>query len=40
LYAVNIGGTPATITESGCWAVWRVNELPVAELPCNDLTKV
>jgi hypothetical protein len=32
-YAVNIGGTPATITESGCWAVWIVNKLPLAELP-------
>jgi hypothetical protein len=32
-YVVNVGGTPATITESGCWVVWKVNKLPLAELP-------
>ena len=32
-YVVNVGGTPATITESGCWVVWKINKLPLAELP-------
>jgi hypothetical protein len=32
-YVVNVGGTPATITESGCWVVWKVNRQELAGLP-------
>jgi hypothetical protein len=32
-YVVNVGGTPATITESGCWVVWKVNNQSLAGLP-------
>lgn len=32
-YVVNVGGTPATITESGCWVAWKVNDRPLGRLP-------
>jgi hypothetical protein len=32
-YVVNVGGTPAEITRSGCWIIWKDKEQALPELP-------